>query len=79
MFGNAFQPSESLRAITYFEGGDLYLLTPDVKETLIRAASAVRQLPQIQVLSRSLAGYQAESDVSLEEDRPEGNSPDISV
>ena len=34
MFGNAFQPSESLRAMTYFEGGDLYLLSADVKETL---------------------------------------------
>jgi Nucleotidyl transferase AbiEii toxin, Type IV TA system len=79
MFGNAFQPSESLRAMTYFQGGDLYLLTADVKETLIRAASAVRELPKIQVLSHSLAGHQAELDVSLEEDRPEGNSPDISI
>jgi len=79
MFGNAFQPSESLRAMTYFEGGDLYLLTADVRETLIRAASAVRELPKIQVLSHSLAGYQAESDVSMEEDRPEGDSPDISI
>jgi hypothetical protein len=79
MFGNAFQPSESLRAMTYFEGGDLYLLTADARETLIRAASAARELPKIQVLSHSLAGHQAELDVSLEEDRPEGNSPDISI
>ena len=54
MFGIAFQPSESLRAITYFEGGDLYLLTAEVKETLIRAASAVRELPGVEIKSRSL-------------------------
>ena len=79
MFGNAFQPSESLRAMTYFEGGDLYLLSADVKETLIRAASAVRELPDIQVLSHSLAGYQAESDASLEEDGTDQNTRDISI
>jgi hypothetical protein len=54
MFGTAFQPSESLRAITYFEGGDLYLLSAGVKETLIRAASAVRELPRVEIMSRSL-------------------------
>ena len=58
MFGHLFQPSESLRAMTYFEGGDLLLLNEDVRVTLIGAASAVRELPNIQVLSRSLTGRQ---------------------
>ena len=49
------QPSESLRAMTYFEGGDLHLVADDVRKTLIGAASAVRELPNIQLLSRSLS------------------------
>ena len=31
MFGNTFQPSESLKAMTWFEGGDLQRLTDDEK------------------------------------------------
>jgi hypothetical protein len=54
MFGNAFQPSESLKAMTWFEGGDLQLLTDDEKLTLIEAASAVRQLPRIELTARRL-------------------------
>jgi hypothetical protein len=55
MFGHVFQPAESLRAITYFEGGDLHLLTDKVRRTLIQAAGAVRRLPDVQLLSHSLA------------------------
>jgi len=31
MFGESFQPSESLRAMIYFEGGNLHLLTPEIR------------------------------------------------
>ena len=55
MYGNTFQPSESLRALVYFEDGDLGTLTNDEKETLIAAASAVRDLPHIEIASRVLA------------------------
>ncbi len=54
MFGNAFQPSESLKAMTWFEGGDLQLLTDDEKRALIEAASAVRQLPHLELAARGL-------------------------
>jgi hypothetical protein len=54
MFGNAFQPSESLKAMTWFEGGDLQLLTDDEKLTLIEAASAVRRLPHVEMATREL-------------------------
>jgi hypothetical protein len=50
MFGNSFQPHESLKALTYFEGGDLHLLTSEVKRTLIRAADEVGILPQVQLI-----------------------------
>ncbi len=55
MYGNNFQPSESLKAMTYFEGGDLHLLTAEEKHTLIRAASAVRHLPQVERVAHELA------------------------
>jgi hypothetical protein len=55
MFGNQFQPSESLKALVYFEGGDLSSLTDGEKHLLIRAAAAVRELPRVEILSRELA------------------------
>lgn len=44
LYGTAFQPSESLKALTYFQGGDLELLLSATKEVLITAASQVRTL-----------------------------------
>jgi Nucleotidyl transferase AbiEii toxin, Type IV TA system len=47
MFKGAFQPSESLKALVYFEGGDLDLLTKREREVLIGAAQKVRDLPSV--------------------------------
>ncbi len=55
MFGTNFQPSESLKAMVYFEGGDLRTLPREVKETLIEAASGVRALPPVGPLFRELS------------------------
>ena len=55
MYGNQFQPSESLTALVYFEGGDLFSLTDGEKQSLIRAAAAVRELPRVEIMSRELA------------------------
>ena len=55
MYRNQFQPSESLKALVYFEGGDLYSLTDGEKQSLIRAAAAVRELPRVEILSQELA------------------------
>lgn len=48
-------PGESLKAMVYFEGGDLHILTPDDQQTLIKAVSAVRDLPSAGMASRMLA------------------------
>jgi hypothetical protein len=61
--------AESLRAMTYFEGGDLHLLTDQDRRTLIQAARAVRRLPDVQLLSQALAKGAETRDV--EADRPE--------
>jgi hypothetical protein len=56
MYGSArFQPSECLKALVYFEGGDLDELTEDEKRVLVRAASSVRDLPRVQIIAKSLA------------------------
>jgi Nucleotidyl transferase AbiEii toxin, Type IV TA system len=51
MYKGAFQPSESLKALVYFEGGDLDLLTKREREVLIRAAQQVRDLPSVSRIS----------------------------
>jgi hypothetical protein len=54
LYGPVFQPAESLKALVYFEDGDLSALSSDIKKTLIDAVRHVRQLPIVQVLSYSL-------------------------
>jgi Nucleotidyl transferase AbiEii toxin, Type IV TA system len=55
MYGKAFQPSESLKALVYFKGGDLPTLEAGQKAILMNAVKAVRMLPQVQVASGVLA------------------------
>lgn len=55
LYGASFQPSESLKALVYFEGGDLQTLLPEDKEVLIKAVSAVRDLPVVRIAARGLS------------------------
>ncbi|NOS76636.1 MAG: nucleotidyl transferase AbiEii/AbiGii toxin family protein [Nitrospira sp.] len=55
LYGPAFQPSESLKALVYFEGGDLHRLTQEERELLIATASSVRALPLVDIRSPALA------------------------
>jgi hypothetical protein len=59
MIGTTFQPSESLKALVYFEDGDLHTLTKSEKGLLATAVKAVRDLPAVAILSRRLAGTDA--------------------
>jgi hypothetical protein len=54
MFGPAFQPSESLKALVYFEGGDLDSLTETTRHLLIHAVTAVGDLPSIPIVDKQL-------------------------
>jgi hypothetical protein len=54
MFGPAFQPSECLKALVYFEGGDLKSLSETTRRLLIHAASAVEDLPRVPVVDKQL-------------------------
>lgn len=55
LFGKEFQPSESLKALTYFEDGDLRQLDLDTRVILVEAASGVHELPTMKVHSKTLA------------------------
>jgi hypothetical protein len=50
MFRPSFQPSESLKALTYFNDGDLGTIQAADRATLISAAAEVRKLPAIQLI-----------------------------
>ena len=56
LFGPNFQPSEGLKALTYFADGDLPALTDQEKQTLVKAASTVRDLPEVALASHHLDG-----------------------
>lgn len=60
IFGPLFQPSESLKAMVYFEDGDLFTLTNDERKTL-HAASSVRDLPAVPILSKQLVRNHAKT------------------
>lgn len=55
LYGPSFQPGESLKALTYFEGGDLDTLTREERETLIQMAGEIRGLPDTKIVSTILS------------------------
>ena len=54
MFGVSFQPSESLKAMVYFEGGDLHTLKEGEKSCLVNAVGEIRDIPHVAILSHQL-------------------------
>jgi hypothetical protein len=52
--GLAFQPSECLKALVYFEGGDLDRLPQDVRNQLVIAVRNVQDIPTIEIISKRL-------------------------
>ena len=55
LFGKEFQPSESLKALTYFQGGDLSTLSVEERHLLVEEVEKVRQLPIINRISNKLS------------------------
>lgn len=56
MYGRAFQPSEALKALTYFKGGNLDQLPAKVQEDLIKWVARVEDLPPVPDVEKSLGG-----------------------
>jgi hypothetical protein len=55
IFGGAFQPAESLKALAYFKDGDLARVPRTDRLRLIEAARSAGKLPRIALRSKSLA------------------------
>ena len=55
MYGQNFQPSESLKALVYFQGGDLDTLSEADKQTLTQAVFVIENLPRVSLISQRLA------------------------
>ena len=54
LFGKTFQPSESLKALVYFEGGDLDTLSNDERAVLVMAVKKVIKIPHCMIRSKLL-------------------------
>ncbi len=54
LYGPNFQASESLKALVYFNDGDLHTLSASEKNILVDAVKAVRDLPDVTLRSRRL-------------------------
>jgi hypothetical protein len=59
LYGPAFQPNEAIKALTYFEGGDLASLSAIDRELLTRSASSIRKIPMLGRSSHSLSSYRS--------------------
>ena len=57
LFGKAFQPSESLKTLVYFEGGDLDSFSLDERSVLISAVKAVKNIPPCAIRSKTLIDF----------------------
>jgi hypothetical protein len=51
LFGTSFQPSEALKALVYFQDGDLGDLATDDKTLLVRAAGEVQDVPSVHLMA----------------------------
>lgn len=71
MYGS-FQPSECLKAMIYFEGGDLDTLQKSEKLTLTSAVRSVGELTPSRIISKQLANHNNEG-VQAEPGRPSGH------
>ncbi len=55
LYGKTFQPSEALKAMTYFEGGDLDRLVPEDRRRLENAVRRCGPLPPVHIVGRELS------------------------
>lgn len=56
LFGTAFQPGESLKALVYHGDGDLYTLSDADKGLLVASVKQVGELPHVGLVSKHLLG-----------------------
>ncbi len=74
LYGVSFQPTESLRALTYFGDGNLDTVGSAERAALVRASTEVRHIPEVGVVSRVLSSSPARES-SAPPNRPAGRIP----
>ena len=55
LYGAQFNPTLVLKALTYFEDGDLPTLAPDVRQLLIERAGNVRDIREVRITAAKIA------------------------
>lgn len=55
LYGETFNPAIVLKALTFFEDGDLKTLSSDVREVPIEAARSVRKIPEIHCVAQHVS------------------------
>jgi hypothetical protein len=55
LYGPQFNPAIVLKALTFFQDGDLPTLPRDVQQLLVQTAANVRELPEVQCLASKVA------------------------
>ncbi len=55
LYGDQFNPAIVLKALTYFEDGDLPRLAPELQQLLIDAAANVRAIPRVKCVAPGIA------------------------
>jgi hypothetical protein len=55
LYNPAFQPNEAMKALTWFEGGDLASLSATDKNVLVQAVASVRRIRVVGLASKSLS------------------------
>lgn len=54
LFGPNFNPALPLKALTYFGDGDLGLVPPEIRESLIAAVKETHELPKVTPHARTI-------------------------
>lgn len=73
LFPNMFPPAEAMRALTYFHGGDLNLLSKNDKATITTAVSSTGAIEAMPIVARHLTSHQ--NDETDDDDNPGDGKP----
>ena len=63
LFGPNFNPALTLKALTYFGDGDLGLVPPEIRESLIAAVKATHEFPKLIPHARTIGVLTQDADI----------------
>jgi hypothetical protein len=69
LYGSAFQPQEALRALTYYDEGDLSQLMPTMRRYLERRVADCGTIEHVPIISQALSALEDDDLLSAERRR----------